>query len=114
MRHIWIALLLTGQQAAFQDFFRTFKSQGTTEAADALENLNLDADTASDDYDFMDDADENDGAQRSRRNGQARGPKIKYMTLLQDIADRKKQHITVDLDDVDLVRARTRNNIIAS
>ena len=57
----------------------------------------------SDEYDFMDDEDDGNAAQRSRRQERRRDPKRKYMQLLQDIADRKASHITIDLDDLDEV-----------
>ena len=51
----------------------------------------------------MDDA--ADGAQRQRDGGQAAPKsKLKYMNLLQDVADRTISHITVELDDLDTVR----------
>lgn len=48
----------------------------------------------------MDDADEENG---SRSRPRRRDPKRKYMELLQDIADRKKDHLYIDLDDLDEV-----------
>lgn len=91
--------------AAFEDFLRTFKSSGTSEAANALQDLNLDdEDGTSDEYDFMDDVEGGDAGRISRREQRSRDPKMKYMGLLQDVADRKRPHITIDLDDVDLVR----------
>lgn len=69
--------------------------------------MNLDEDVGSEEYDFMDDAENGNGAQRSRRGAQQHGPKLKYMALLQDVADRRKDHITVELDDLDLVGLQT-------
>ncbi|TKA27783.1 hypothetical protein B0A50_04884 [Salinomyces thailandicus] len=85
-----------GQQAAFQDFLRHYKSS-TSETEDALEDLNLDGD--SEEYDFMDDAEDGQGGTRTRR----RGPrsKAKYMNLLHDISERAKGQVTIDLDDLD-------------
>ncbi|KAK3114125.1 DNA replication licensing factor MCM7 [Teratosphaeriaceae sp. CCFEE 6253] len=79
--------------AAFEDFLRSFKSSAS-ETEDALDELNLDGD--SDEYDFMDDADA--GAQRKRT---ATRSETKYMNMLQDIAERSKSQVLVDLDDLD-------------
>lgn len=85
---------------------RNFKSSGTTEAADALGELNLDGDDLDEEYDFMDDADNGAEARQSRANKS----KAKYMNLLQDISDRTKSHITIELDDLDTVCARQAIN----
>ncbi|KAK4540233.1 hypothetical protein LTR36_009638 [Oleoguttula mirabilis] len=84
------------QQAAFEDFLRTFKSS-TSETEDALDGLHLDGD--SDEYDFMDDAEDGGRGAQTRRAG-ARS-KAKYVNVLQDIADRTKSQILIDLDDLD-------------
>lgn len=83
---------------------RSFKSS-STEATDALDGLNLN-DGEDDEYDFMDESDEGgESAQRSRtRQGQARS-KTKYLNVLQDVADRKTDHVVIDLDDLDQVNA---------
>jgi len=89
------------QPAAFEDFIRNFKSS-TVEAADALDNLRLNEDAVDGDYDFMDDAEGADGQRNGQTNGQTGtgDPKHKYMHLLQQVANRKVDHITVDLDDI--------------
>ena len=79
------------QQKSFEDFLRNFKSS-STEAEDALEDLNLNADNASDEYDFMDDA--------GKGGSQKRRTKHKYMDLLQNVADRKTNQVLISLDDV--------------
>ncbi|KAK5107813.1 hypothetical protein LTR62_000627 [Meristemomyces frigidus] len=81
------------QQAAFEDFLRNFKSS-TTETEDALDGLNLDGD--SDEYDFMDDAD--NAVQGQRRNTRS---KTKYMNILQDVSERNRSQVLIDLDDLD-------------
>ncbi|KAE9973047.1 Mcm2-7 hexameric complex component [Venturia inaequalis] len=87
----------TEQQSAFEDFLKSFKSS-TAEASDALEGLNLDEDGEDgEDYDFMDDAD----APNNRTRGNQQAPKVKYMKLLQDVADRKVSDIVVELDDLE-------------
>ncbi|KAF2405643.1 MCM-domain-containing protein [Trichodelitschia bisporula] len=64
------------QQSAFADFLKTFKS---TSIDTAVDDLNLD-----DDYDLVDDA----------------RPKLKYMRVLQAIANRTTDSITIELDDL--------------
>ncbi|KAF2499180.1 MCM-domain-containing protein [Lophium mytilinum] len=86
------------QQTAFEDFLKTFKST-TVEAADQLEGLNIGEDGLSDEYDFMDEDD--DGAARTRRQARDRNPKQKYIQMLQDVADRVRSEIQIDLDDLD-------------
>ncbi|KAF2810436.1 MCM-domain-containing protein [Mytilinidion resinicola] len=86
------------QQTAFEDFLKTFKST-TVEAADQLEGLNIGDDGLSDEYDFMDEDD--DGAERARRQARDRNPKQKYVQMLQDVADRVRSEIQIDLDDLD-------------
>lgn len=89
--------------AAFEDFLRNFKSS-STEAEDALDDLHLDGDGTSDEYDFMDDAEDN-GAARTRRNQKS---KAKYMNMLQDVADRTISQVTIELDDLKEVRIQVR------
>jgi DNA replication licensing factor MCM7 len=92
------------QQEAFRDFLENFKSSESASeetAADAIDGLHIDGDGTSDEYDFMDDA-ENGDRTRSRRE-ESRRDKRKYMSLLQDIADRVKSNILIELDDLDLV-----------
>lgn len=93
--------LLTSIVAAFEDFFANFKSTSTSDATEALEDLHIDGDGTSDEYDFMDDAQDGDGT--AARNGRARhnrDPKRKYMDLFGDIANRRRNHVTVELDDL--------------
>ncbi|KAH0393076.1 MCM-domain-containing protein, partial [Aureobasidium melanogenum] len=78
------------QQAAFEDFLRSFKAS-STEAQDALDELNID-DNDNDEYDFMDET--ADGA------AQRRSSKPKYMDHLQRVADRQVDNILIDLDDL--------------
>lgn len=62
--------------------------------------MNLDEDNWSDEYDFMDDEDENGGNARRQARVQEKQPKLKYMELLQNVANRYKDEITIDLDDL--------------
>lgn len=92
------------QLDAFKDFLQHFKTlQSTSEAAatEAMEDLNIDGDRTSDEYDFMDDVDDEGAGTRgaSRR----REPKLKYMQILQDIANREASNIVIELDDLDVV-----------
>jgi DNA replication licensing factor MCM7 len=94
------------QQEAFREFLQEFKSsQSTSEeaATEAIDGLHIDGDRTSDEYDFMDDSEENENRSGSRRDGGAQRDKRKYMALLQDIADRVKTNIVIELDDLDLV-----------
>lgn len=93
------------QQEAFRDFLKNFKSSESASeetAAAAIDGLHIDGDGTSDEYDFMDDAENGDGT-RSRREAQTRRDKRKYMASLQDVADRVKSNILIELDDLDLV-----------
>ena len=92
----------TAQLDTFKDFLKHFKTQESTSesaATEAIEDLHIDGDRTSDEYDFMDDADEENGEERpsGRRHRQ---PKLKYMQTLQDVADREKTSILIELDDL--------------
>ena len=86
--------------AAFEDFLQSYKS--TTTDLDALEDLNLDGDGTSDEYDFMDDV--AGGKETRQRNGTTKEPKHKYMDMLQKVVDRKIKEVTIELDDLENVR----------
>ena len=91
--------------AAFEDFLRTFKSS-STETENALEDLRLDEEILGDDYDMMDDAYDNGNGRhwgQQRRGAATRSPKLKYMKMLQDVADRTRSQILINLDDLDAV-----------
>lgn len=93
------------QLEGFKDFlkhFKSFESASESAATEAIEDLNLEEDGTSDEYDFMDDVE--DGAPRPGRR--RREPKLKYMQLLQDVADRERTNILIELDDLATVRAR--------
>lgn len=95
------------QLDAFKDFlkhFKTFESASEAAATEAIEDLHIDGDGTSDEYDFMDDVDDEEGVQRSRRR---REPKLKYMQMLQDVADRERNNILIELDDLATVSRRT-------
>ncbi len=88
------------QLDAFQSFLEKFETSKTSAeaAAEAIDGLHLDGDHTSDEYDFMDDIE--DGA---RSNSRGR-PKRKYMDMLQEVADRERQNILIELDDLHEVR----------
>ncbi|KOS38417.1 hypothetical protein ACN38_g10762 [Penicillium nordicum] len=92
----------SAQLNGFKDFlkgFKTFQSSSETAATEALEDLNIDDGQTSDEYDFMDDADETNGA-NTRGARRHREPKLKYMQILQDIANRDTSNILIELDDL--------------
>jgi DNA replication licensing factor MCM7 len=82
--------------AAFEDFLKTYKTS-TVEASDALSGLNLNDDELDEEYDFMD---ESGDESRPRRPD----PKMKYMRMLQNVADRMTGQVIIDLDDLLAVR----------
>lgn len=93
------------QQEAFRDFLLNFKSSESASeeaAAQAINGLHIDGDDTGDEYDLMEDAENGDGTRPGREN-RSRPDKRKYMALLQDIADRIKSDILIELDDLDLV-----------
>lgn len=68
-------------------------------ATNALQDLHIDDEDLSDDYDFMDDV---DGIARPRRReGSQNEPKKKYMEILQKVADRTVAEILIELDDLE-------------
>ena len=71
--------------------------------------MNIDEDDFSDDYDFMDDDDEQGNARR-RTRAQTKQPKLKYKELLQKVADRYEDEITIELDDIAKVGATAMGN----
>ncbi|KAE8448359.1 hypothetical protein EG329_009603 [Mollisiaceae sp. DMI_Dod_QoI] len=88
-------------QQALEDFLQSFKTSPKTELAGALGDMNIEEDDFSDEYDFMDDEDDDEGHNTRREaRTQAKVPKLKYMDVLQKVADRYEDEITVDLDDL--------------
>ena len=93
------------QSEAFRDFLDSFKSSESSSegtAIDAIDDLNIDGDRTSDEYDFMDDVAEDEGG-RSRRARQKHPSKRKYISLLQEVANRDRSEILIELDDLDIV-----------
>lgn len=85
------------QLAAFESFLDKFelKQSATDQAADAINDLHLDGDATSDEYDFMDDVEGVEDGERPRQQ-----PRKKYMDMLQKIADRERSNILIELDDL--------------
>lgn len=81
------------QETAFGDFLKTFKSSAA-QAEEQLEGLTLNGDGDSDEYDMVDDAP--NGSRRPNAHG-----KVKYMSMLQDIADRIRTEVIIDLNDLE-------------
>jgi DNA replication licensing factor MCM7 len=96
---ITIAYMLT-ILGAFEDFLQSFKTSPKSGLAGALSDMNIDEDDFSDEYDFMDDDDEEGQNARQEARSQAKIPKLKYKDLLQMVADRYEDEITIDLDDL--------------
>jgi DNA replication licensing factor MCM7 len=96
---------------AFQDFLKSFKSTTSTEAAarDALSHLNMD----DEDID-VDDTPRRRSARKNARGSRKRQaatpePKLKYMEQLQEVANRERTSITIELEDLSAVRSRFNN-----
>jgi hypothetical protein len=84
--------------AAFVDFLKHFKSS-STEAADQLEGLSLNGNGADEEYDMVDDSGD---PVPNARNGNGKS-KIKYLNQLQEVSNRERDEIVIDLNDVELV-----------
>ena len=97
------------QLEAFTAFLDKFEASQTIseDAASDIEGLQLDGDHTSDEYDFMDDVAAPNGT-RSRRTA----PKRKYMEMLQEVADRERTNVLVDLDDLREVRRTQMLHVI--
>jgi DNA replication licensing factor MCM7 len=69
-----------------------------------LESLNLNGSgTEEEEYDMVDDSDDPAPNRERTRNGQS---KIKYMNQLQEIANRERDEVVIDLNDVEAVSER--------
>lgn len=64
-------------------------------------NITIDEDDLSDeDYDFMDDDNEQAREERRKQREERRTPQPKYKLMLQQLADRTIDEMTIDLDDL--------------
>ncbi|EGX91415.1 DNA replication licensing factor mcm7 [Cordyceps militaris CM01] len=86
-------------QSAFEVFLQDFKTSPEHTITTAMGNITIDEDDLSDEYDFMDDDDET-GDSRRRDKEQSRAPRHKYKEILQKLADRVRDEIVIDLDDL--------------
>jgi len=88
------------------DFLQNFKSSSSateSSATRALEDLNIDEDHLSDEYDFMDDVANGSTRLPAGKGDRRQDPKKKYMAMLQDVADRYTSEVMIELDDLDVV-----------
>lgn len=84
----------------FLQNFKSSQSASETSATEAISHLNIDED----DLDALDEMEED--SEENQRTRQKREPKLKYMAILQEVADRVRNHIVIELDDLDKVRYR--------
>ncbi|RMD43916.1 hypothetical protein DV735_g1159, partial [Chaetothyriales sp. CBS 134920] len=87
------------QSKAFEDFLQ--KCETAEDETAALRGLRLDGgdgDT-SDEYDFVDDAPEGGNRNDSSRR-RPQGTKRKYVEMMQEVADRERSNVVIDLDDL--------------
>ncbi|KEZ46419.1 DNA replication licensing factor mcm7 [Scedosporium apiospermum] len=91
------------QQTAFEQFLSEFKTTPEQSIAQAFGDISIEEDGLSDEYDFLDEDEEAQGRRRQERLERAqrrRGPHHKYKEILQDLADRKVQEVTIDLNEL--------------
>ncbi|KAH8179957.1 MCM2/3/5 family protein [Sarocladium implicatum] len=89
------------QQTAFESFLTNFKTSPEQTITTAMGNITIDEDDLSDeDYDFMDDDNEQAREQRRQERESRKTPQAKYKLMLQQLADRTIDEMTVDLDDL--------------
>ncbi|CAK7202363.1 DNA replication licensing factor MCM7 [Sporothrix eucalyptigena] len=100
----------TLQQAAFKDFLHNYKTTPEHAITHALGNINIDDDDLSDEYEFVDETDEA-AERRAREKAARRAPQYKYRNLLQKLADRKVDEVTIDLDDLSMFESDTQNGL---
>lgn len=81
------------------DFLQNYKSS-SSEAVEQLEGLNLNGAGDSDEYDMLDDSDDPAPNSLARRVGNL---KAKYVQMLQDVANRTRTNVLIDLNDLDEV-----------
>jgi len=96
------------QLDAFRGFLNKFETSKTAqdEAVEAIDGLNLDGDHTSDEYDFMDDV--ADGAQRDTSR---RPTKRKYIDMLQEVANRDRSQVLIELDDLKEVTSQSSDKV---
>ncbi|KAF3481812.1 DNA replication licensing factor CDC47 [Arthroderma uncinatum] len=88
------------EQDVFKEFLQHFKSSQSVSEASATEAI-LDLNIDEDDLDALDEMEEDGEENQRTTRRQRREPKLKYMSILQNIADRLKNNIVIELDDLD-------------
>ena len=83
---------------AFEDFLKSFKSTTSSEATDALSHLNIE----DEEVELVDTPRRRSArnARGSRRQQAVPEPKLKYMEQLQEVANRERSSITIELEDL--------------
>ncbi len=94
-----VCMLTRYFSVAFESFLGAFKTSKATSVADGLLDMSIDDDDISDEYDFAESDEEAQEARRAARK-QASMPHNKYMDILQEVANRQRDEVTVELDDL--------------
>ncbi|EPE02932.1 dna replication licensing factor mcm7 [Ophiostoma piceae UAMH 11346] len=94
------------QLDGFKEFLSSYKTTPEHAITHALGNINIDDDDLSDEYDFADE-DEQASERRAQEKAARRQPQLKYSLMLKDLADRKINEISIDLDDLSSFEADT-------
>lgn len=89
---------------SFEDFLKSFKSTTSSEATDALSHLNIE----DEDVELTDTPRRRStrNARGSRRQQAVPEPKLKYMEQLQEVANRERSSVTIELEDLKQVCSR--------
>jgi DNA replication licensing factor MCM7 len=82
---------------------KDFKTSPEQTLATALGGITIEEDDLSDEYDFMDE-DEEATQRRQQEKESRRTPQLKYRNMLQKLANREIEEITIELDDLAEVR----------
>lgn len=87
---------------AFEEFLKGFKTSPEQSIATAMGNVTIDEDELSDEYDFMDE-DDQEGERRRAERQKNKQPQFKYKNELQELANRGREEMIIDLDDLHTV-----------
>ncbi|GAO13958.1 hypothetical protein UVI_02035120 [Ustilaginoidea virens] len=101
------------QQAGFEEFLKGFKTSPEHTIATAMGDITIDEDDLTDEDDLMDQDDDEASRRRREQNKRPRTSQYKYKELLQNLADRSIDELTVDLDDLATV-SETAQGAVAS
>ena len=89
---------------AFEVFLKDFKTSPEQTITTALGNITIAEDDLDDEYDFMDEDENEEAADRRREERERkRVPQHKYQDMMQQLADRTLDEVTVELEDLALV-----------